>query len=606
MSDCTHELEDLLLEVFESLEAAGDELVLPEYVARKLHGMVHLHRACSHRWSADNFVDTSCLECGEARSSNQEEATLASCDEVPMPEVKTEVVLARPELVVEGVPAWISMTKQSEHPELVIECDDDDEVDLDSRAEWPLPSGQEHPEIVIELEEPASTSHPEIVIALDSVELPVPCEHPELIIELDTAPATETSDATEGNDHVEQMPSPSFVPLPVIVEEETDASSVVSTLDLLEPLGKPLMVPSVPVAPQSPETQSMHSDDETVTSIDLDLEHLQSLNNEYDEFFEFMNHELESDVPSSSSSSAPQFDDESATSSDDDSDYNQPVHVLRSPVKTPVPAPSPAPIALAEAPAKVIKPTAIPRPKLEIALPREHSATTPRVLARKSSSPTLTARVPPPIDRKASSPMLTCRRAGALPPPLSVDRKASPMLSSSRSSVIPPPPMSVDRKILAQRRAAPRDSHGSNASTDSKSSTSTASLKRTASAPRLTTRSPSVQCPSVTTTRGTTATPKKPTAATPRSAPTPRKAAVTTTAPATTPRSADSRHEMAARRREEKEKREAALREEAARSREERRQQLEARQQAERAARAELVRKRQLERDDHLKRATPV
>ncbi|EQC41468.1 hypothetical protein SDRG_01435 [Saprolegnia diclina VS20] len=218
---------------------------------------------------------------------------------------------------------------------------------------------------------------------------------------------------------------------------------------------------------------------------------------------------------------------------------------------------SPTPLSLAnDVKPTPVRPSAIARPRLEIAVPKEKATTT--------------------------SPLQMTRRNGIPPPPLSTCGVAS-----------------VDRKAMTTRRnsaaipSAPRSSNGSNASSCSTSSkASVTPLKRTVSAPRLTSRSSTAsQCASVTTTRGPSATPKKISAA-----PTPRKPLTTPV----TPRSTDQRHELVAKRREEKEQREAQARKEALRQREERRLLLEAKMQAEKDARAELVRKRLLERDDHL------
>ncbi|EQC41467.1 hypothetical protein SDRG_01434 [Saprolegnia diclina VS20] len=341
MSDCTHELEDLLVEVFESL--ATDGPILPEHVARKLHGMVHLHRLCSHRYSSD-FVGTSCLECGEARRSNQ-----ADSDELTPEEAETDVevsaVLARPELVVEDAPAWIAIQKQNEHPELLIECDSDDDSDDDDgfvpRSDWA--SSQDHPEIVIELEgPPVQSAQPKIVIELEHEPsyMAALTAHPELVIEMDATPvtATETCDEVshvngdEEADDVAEMQSPSFLALPAIEEEDVETCSVASMMDALELAGKPLV--HLPSVPQSSETLSMHSDDETVTSVDLDLENIQSLNNEYDEFFEFMNQQLEpeespDEMPSPRAAYTPTHSRSSSDASDSEDDDHEPLLVHR-------------------------------------------------------------------------------------------------------------------------------------------------------------------------------------------------------------------------------------------------------------------------------------
>ncbi|RHZ12855.1 hypothetical protein DYB31_006644, partial [Aphanomyces astaci] len=40
--ECRKELEDLILEVYENLQSDGVNILLPDEIARKIHGMVHL------------------------------------------------------------------------------------------------------------------------------------------------------------------------------------------------------------------------------------------------------------------------------------------------------------------------------------------------------------------------------------------------------------------------------------------------------------------------------------------------------------------------------------------------------------------------------------
>ncbi|CAK4650125.1 unnamed protein product [Aphanomyces euteiches] len=42
--ECRKELEDLILEVYENLQSDGVNILLPDDIARKIHGMVHLVR----------------------------------------------------------------------------------------------------------------------------------------------------------------------------------------------------------------------------------------------------------------------------------------------------------------------------------------------------------------------------------------------------------------------------------------------------------------------------------------------------------------------------------------------------------------------------------
>ncbi|RQM27870.1 hypothetical protein B5M09_007199 [Aphanomyces astaci] len=60
--ECRKELEDLILEVYENLQSDGVNILLPDEIARKIHGMVHLHRACS--MSGDVAADGSLIACG--------------------------------------------------------------------------------------------------------------------------------------------------------------------------------------------------------------------------------------------------------------------------------------------------------------------------------------------------------------------------------------------------------------------------------------------------------------------------------------------------------------------------------------------------------------
>ncbi|OQS03167.1 hypothetical protein THRCLA_04526 [Thraustotheca clavata] len=617
MSDCTHELEELLLEVYESLETDGVDLLLPDHIARKLHGMVHLHRSCSQQYSMD-FVDvTSCLDCGK----NQEEVE----------ERHPELVMERPELVVEGV--W-----RNEHPELVIEG----EENYTQETKWMPQSNNDRPELVIELEgtkeeapevdnrhEPMcmvkEQEHPVLVIEEPTNEVDEQCNmHP--VLEISAVDATSTL-------------SPSFTPMPVIEEEDFETASIVSTLDLTEVADKAIV--PMPVIPQSPESQSMQSDDETVTSIDFDFEQISSLNNEYDEFFEFMHQELEPETTSTRKPSAscelpsttistrysPGFD-----STDDESDDDEPLLITSSPLLTKIAIesmPCPAPIALAKelsTKSPLVQPAKSIRQNLKIDLPYDKTTTSPLLMSKRAASlsPHLTSKSAPaqvkptPPTRRSSAPTTTTARAVAAP----TTRSSHGSTSSSQKTGVTPLKRTMSASSVhnstPKRNGLATSHHPSNPTATLKRTMSASSLHSTATTSSTRSAVQNPQYSSVTTTRGgltprkskEMTTPRKlTTPTTPRSSPSPKlpptpKAASTPRSFASTPRaannSAEQRHEVALKRREEKERREAALREEAHKMREERRALVEAKHEQERQHRAELLKKRQLEREQRI------
>ncbi|KAH9115369.1 hypothetical protein AeMF1_010584 [Aphanomyces euteiches] len=79
--ECRKELEDLILEVYENLHSDGVNILLPDDIARKIHGMVHLHRACSK--NGDVSEDGSLIACGpgcshDPKDENQEDGEVPS------------------------------------------------------------------------------------------------------------------------------------------------------------------------------------------------------------------------------------------------------------------------------------------------------------------------------------------------------------------------------------------------------------------------------------------------------------------------------------------------------------------------------------------------
>ncbi|KAF0698198.1 Aste57867_11183 [Aphanomyces stellatus] len=160
--ECRKELEDLILEVYENLQSDGVNILLPDDIARKIHGMVHLHRACSK--SGDVAEDGSLIACGPGCSHDVKMRNPEDDEQVPF---IGEEEIFRVQRMIEEHMAKIDMevTPMVEHalelathvdePAPVSSDDEDERVEmLETILESPTPMSPMSPVIPWTVKEP--------------------------------------------------------------------------------------------------------------------------------------------------------------------------------------------------------------------------------------------------------------------------------------------------------------------------------------------------------------------------------------------------------------------------------------------------------------------